>query len=280
MGDGEGHGEGAHRRGDGEGRRRPAPRPTTLELDDERLHGREAVGWVAGERAPEETAQAPRQLVPASASHQGQVNPRQMAVQRVVQGHGKAELVAASVHLPATPDLRCHVGWRADDGSLASDVVALGRRTVSGQPEVGDDDATILAHEHVVGLEVAMSETSIVRRSEPAPRRRKNREELVERGSGGEPLTKRRPDDELHGDEHAVVVGADIEDRHDVGVRELGERPRLSHQTLLPFPSPVRPQHLQGDAPVELGIVGLVDDPHASDAGAALDLVATERVPR
>ena len=203
-----------------------------------------------------------------------------MTVQSLVERHGKAELIAARVDVAAAPDLGRHVGRRADDGTFAGDVVGGRGGAVPGQTEVGDEHTTVVADEHVVGLEVTMNEAAIVRRSQPASCLGEHVEDVGNGRRLVEPVAKRRAVDELHGDEHAVVVGPDVEHRHHVGMRELGERPRLAQQPSLTLSSPMRPQDLQRHAPLELGVVGLVDQPHPAEPRTASYLVAAEHVPR
>jgi hypothetical protein len=66
---------------------------------------------------------------------------------------------------------------------------------------------------------------------------------------------------------------ADTEDRHDVGVVQPGRRPRLALEAaqLLGVGEGVRRQDLEGHAPAERLLLGLVDDPHAAVADFTKD---------
>ena len=87
--------------------------------------------------------------------------------------------------------------------------------------------------------------------------------------------------DELHGVVEVVAVLADVEDRHDVGVMH----PRRGF--CLTLKSDLRRgisrarsgQHLEGDAPAQGLLLGLVDDAHAAAADLAEDAVVAEPVP-
>ena len=71
---------------------------------------------------------------------------------------------------------------------------------------------------------------------------------------------------------------ADAEDRHDVGVVQLGRRPRLALGTRsrLASSSSACRQHLQGDVPAQRVLLGLVDDAHAAAADLAEDAVVAQ----
>src|SRR5262249_48074500 len=74
--------------------------------------------------------------------------------------------------------------------------------------------------------------------------------------------------DELHAEVVQAVVLADLVDRDDLGVVEVGHRLGLvaeSPDLLGAGPGP-RPDHLDGDQAVEAELAGLVDDPHAAVA--------------
>ena len=126
-----------------------------------------------------------------------------------------------------------------------------------------------------------MDETFGVRGRERAPRLEKHPDDVAN-GTllGGEPALERSPAQTLHGQEHPVLVNADVEDGDDVRVRELRDRLGLSNQTLLaPHPIPVpllRGQELESDLAIEIGIERRVDDAHAAGAQALEDHVAAD----
>lgn len=76
---------------------------------------------------------------------------------------------------------------------------------------------------------------------------------------------QRGPVDQLHREEHAPVVDADVVDGDDVGVAQTRHRLRLAQQACRARLVVVRRtivHELQGDCAVELGIVGAVHDAH------------------
>ncbi len=87
-----------------------------------------------------------------------------------------------------------------------------------------------------------------------------------------DPDVERAADYELHGDPHLPLVGAQVEDRNDVGVRQLGERLGLAVQPGARDEVIVGAEQLDSDLAVELWIVGQVDDAHAARAERAQEL--------
>jgi hypothetical protein len=90
---------------------------------------------------------------------------------------------------------------------------------------------------------------------------------------GLEPHAERLALHELHGEEHLLLDAADLVDLDDVGVRELGHGPGLALHAGLVARAVVAAgaQQLEGDAAVELLVVGGVDDAHAALAEGAQD---------
>jgi hypothetical protein len=87
--------------------------------------------------------------------------------------------------------------------------------------------------------------------------------------------------DQLHHHVRRAVVLADVVDRNDVRVIELGHRAGLAHQPgpgLLLFGPLV--QHLERDPAIEPLVVGAEDAAHPPLADRILDPVALDRVPR
>jgi hypothetical protein len=63
-----------------------------------------------------------------------------------------------------------------------------------------------------------------------------------------------------------MLVGlSNVEYRHDVGMSEPGQRPRLPEEPLLKLAVGlvVGPENLDGDMPVEKRLTALVDDTHS-----------------
>src|SRR5690606_33552140 len=86
----------------------------------------------------------------------------------------------------------------------------------------------------------------------------------------------------LHRDEHAVVVLADVVNRHDVRVREPRERLSLAFESQSAGASVdhLRAQHLDGDLAVELGVMRCVDRAHAAGATQLHDDIAADAAAR
>jgi hypothetical protein len=96
----------------------------------------------------------------------------------------------------------------------------------AGEAEVEDADAAVAGDEDVVGLEVAVDEAGVVGGGQAGAGLAHDRHDLAPRPRlllepGAEGLAV----DELHGEEHAVGVGADVVDGDDVGVRQAGRGP-------------------------------------------------------
>jgi hypothetical protein len=145
--------------------------------------------------------------------------------------------------------------------------------------------------EHVVRFEVAMHEPDRMRRREPRTRRAHHREDLAPRAHTRlAPLAQRHALDELHRDEDAIAERADIVHRDHVRMGQPRHRLRLSQQPGLAArrrrPRAARSglEQLERDPTIELGIVGRIDDAHATlpdhidddvaaDHGAALQRV-------
>jgi hypothetical protein len=135
------------------------------------------------------------------------------------------------------------------------------------EPEVEHAHATVVADQHVVGLEVTVHEPGRVRSREPAPGLDELLDDVLDAIAifFGLPLPQRDALDELHRDEHLLAKVADLVHLHDVRVRGLGERLRLTTQ-----PRDVgalfvdATQQLDRNLAIELGVVGGVHDPHAA----------------
>jgi hypothetical protein len=136
-------------------------------------------------------------------------------------------------------------------------------------PEVGDLDVATLVEEQVARLDVAVHDPRRVRRVERSRGVREPRERPARLGrpSIRDQVLERPAADVLHDDERARVVLADVEDRDDVRVARQpcrGERLALE-----PLPERLVArvrlgQHLQRDAPAELGVGDEVDLAHAA----------------
>ena len=95
-------------------------------------------------------------------------------------------------------------------------------------------------------------------------------------------LVQRLPPDVLHDVVGRPLVLAHAEDRHDVGVVQLGRRPRLAAEPLaqLGVEPRVARQDLQRHVPAQRGLLGLVDHAHAAAADLAEDQVVADLADR
>ena len=98
-------------------------------------------------------------------------------------------------------------------------------------------------------------------------------------GSLGKPRTQRHALDQFHRDPDAILHRAGIEDGHDVGVRDAGQRSRFTQQAGLAARVALqrRCHHLERDRAIELGVVRGVDHPHGSLPRGTAKLVAAQR---
>ena len=212
------------------------------------------------------------------------------AVEGLEEGDAEAELVAAGVAGGAEELFGGHVRGGADEGAdgggegvVAGAVgrVAVARVVGAGEAEVEDADAAVLADEDVVGFEVAMDDADGVGGGEALAGGGEDLEDLAPGAAlVGEPGAQGLAGDQLHGDEELVVDAADLVDLDDVGVGEAGEGLGLALEAGLADAEAVvvdaGAQELEGDAAVELGVVGGVDDGHAAVAEGAGDDVAAD----
>jgi hypothetical protein len=112
------------------------------------------------------------------------------------------------------------------------------------ETEVHDPRVAIVADHHIVGLEVAVDEPSLVRRCKPAAGFREHPQHLTPRPrllDFGHPCTEGLARNELHRHEQLILVQAHVVDGDDVSVVEFGERlglalqPRASARLALGF---------------------------------------------
>ncbi len=164
--------------------------------------------------------------------------------------------------------------------------MALERRDRQGETKIGDPGATVVAHQDVLGLEVAVDQPRLMSGREPSPGREQERQPALERLRFPHPRAQSRTLDILHDQVHtwvlaAFVEGPDVVDRDHVGVGELRERPGLDDQPSLGHPR-VRAHSAQvhdfdRHLAIELGVIAPVDDAHPTDADARLDHEAADR---
>ena len=123
-----------------------------------------------------------------------------------------------------------------------------------------------------------MDDAGAMRGGEPIAGLHERRDDLAPRVRLLEPRRERRAAHELHDDEDLAVDRADLVDRHDIGMRELGHRLGLAHQPHAGRRAGVAVAHdLDRDVAIEVGIVGLEHDAHAAGAELADDPEVLER---
>ena len=84
--------------------------------------------------------------------------------------------------------------------------------------------------------------------------------------------------DVLHRDEQVPVDLADVVHRDDVGMSQVGDRPRFAEKPFakLAVLTKVGFEDLDRDGPVELRVAGEIDRRHPAEADSAFDLVAAD----
>ncbi len=183
----------------------------------------------------------------------------------LVERHAERPDVGPVIDPPAARLLRRHVGHRADRRALSRSARLTGERR---QAEVEDLGPAVLCDEDVGGLDVAVDDAPAVRLGEapcdPEP-------EL--RDVGELERTPLHPFLEClalvagHGDEEPAVVRlVDVVDGADVRVIERRRGARLLDEALLGVlvPRQLGGEELEGDGPLEAGVLGAVHDTHAA----------------
>ena len=282
-------------------------RGVVAERVDEGAHRRPAVVGLVGEAAGEDPAQprgdgAPRRrrVEQALGDRDGDASGALAgegvdAVDRLPEGDREGEDVAAGVGRQAEPLLGRHVEGRADEVPLLGELAAEdarpgqegearvfagegeGRGLVgAGEAEVHDPDPTVVADHDVLGLDVAVDQAgsvggreALTDGEEDLEDRRPRRRVSLEPGVEGEAV------DELHRQVDLVLVRADVVDRDDVGVRELGHRLGLALEASAGV-GVGRQQELERDLAIELRVVRGVDHPHPALADEVEDDVAAD----
>ena len=119
--------------------------------------------------------------------------------------------------------LRGHVGWRPQDRARLGQLgIAL---DPLGQAEVGDVGLALGVDHDVRGLQVAVQDAPLVRMVDgPGDRGHRLRGSLGSGGGFRQPLGEAAALDQLHREVAEALVLADLVDRHDVRVVEVGDR--------------------------------------------------------
>ena len=155
---------------------------------------------------------------------------RRLSRQSLVENHAQAVHVGRDGQvLPPGGLLGSHVLRRAQH------LAGLGERTVAGgqplrQAEVGDEQSSLGINEHVGGLQVAVQDAALVGVVH-GPDHVDHALDLRARIAPGV-LRQRGPLDELHRVVLLAFMLADLVDRHDVGMVEVGRRLGLGAEPL------------------------------------------------
>ncbi len=215
---------------------------------------------------------------------------RPLAVQTFPDRHAEGELIAGGGGLEARHHFGSEVSRRAGDPSGVRVARTWFRRGLAGrigllhlasESEVADHHPAVVRDEDVIGLEVAVEQASLVRRRQTSS----GGEETGDDGVGGtrrlaQPFAQGAPFDQLHGDEGARAVLADVVDVDHVAVHQPRHGPGFAPQPILPLrlPGPRRAlvDELDGDAAVELRIPGRVDHPHRARPEHLADQIAAD----
>ena len=198
-----------------------------------------------------------------------------VAGEELVEHAARAPQVGAAVHLRALHLLGRHVVGGAHDRARARG----GGHREARHPEVHDLHRPVHGEEDVGGLDVAVDDARVVRAGEPVQELHDD-VHLPLQGQGpraAEDVEEVLALEQLHRDVgRAVVVVAQVEHGEDVGVDDLGHRPRLALEArlLVGVASDLREHDLEGDVPLQHGIAGVVDDAHGAPAHTADDLVS------
>ena len=220
-----------------------------------------------------------------------------MPAQHLVQRDAEAELIGARVARLAPVLLGCHVQRRTEHVARHRHRYAQQARRIrrsrrclphlvlllvhaAGEPEVGDLNATVVANQHVLRLEVAMHDADLVRGDQAAASRYEQLDDLAPAELVRvQPLAQRLTAHILHREEDVTFHAADVVDHDDVGVRQprhclcLTQQPRAALERV---GTPAWADQLDRDRAIELGIVREVDHAHAAFGHRLADHIATE----
>ena len=155
----------------------------------------------------------------------------------------------------------------------------LARREQHGEAEVEDLRLTVGRQRHVARLEVAMEDAVPVRVLERIGDGRAEVEHSIDAAAARrEPRLERAAGHVLHDQEVVPVLGIEVEDGGDAGVRETGEHQRLAAKSLAGgrIDQRAAQEHLDGDDAVQVGVVRLPHLAHAARADALDEPVTSE----
>ena len=161
-----------------------------------------------------------------------------------------------------------HVAGRAQHQRRAGErTVARRRLEQPRDAEVGQLGAAVVAHEHVLGLDVAVDDAARVRVGERVAELARDHHRLA--GRQRQPLGERAARHQLH---HDVALagrrGAEVVDADDAGVLEPRQRARLAREASaeVGIGRALGPQHLDRDVAAEAIVVRAEDAAHAARA--------------
>src|SRR5712691_6139527 len=200
-----------------------------------------------------------------------------MPCQRLEPDHAQRVLIRGGTGVLPGALLRRHVLGRADNHVDAGEAFA-GRRHHAGQPEVTEDGCPFLVDEDVRRLHITMQHSLPVRVVE----RRGDRAQHVRRAWNAKRLPELRCErpalDELGDDVQLILELAVVVNGEDAGMTQLGDRHGLATEALAELRvlgQDVR-QNLEGDHPLQRGLVGLENGRHAAPADLLDDLVGAD----
>jgi hypothetical protein len=148
------------------------------------------------------------------------------------------------------------------------------------QAEIEDLGVAVTCDHHVVGLEIAVYDTGVMRLGEPFRHLGEVADEHRQRLSGlMDFCAERHAVDVLHRDEGRALAVADLVDVRDVGMIERRGRFCLADKALHPIRirRDVGRQDLQRHFPIELCILGQVHGAHSAGTEQGGDPVVFER---
>jgi hypothetical protein len=160
------------------------------------------------------------------------------AVEGLPGGDAEGELIGGGVDVVAEALLGGHVAGGAgarEGAALVGDAGSVVEVAGGGAGDAEVDDAgAARVDEDVVRFEVAMDDAGAVGCGEATTGSEQDVGDLAGAARGaGEPEVEGVAVDELHGEEHLVAVGADVEDRDDVGVAEAREGLALAQEAVV-----------------------------------------------
>ena len=197
--------------------------------------------------------------------------------QQFVEDDAQAEDVTAAIHpMPfATGLFGTHVGGRPGVAWSLAHVLLP-----QGQPEIGHKRLAALVEQDVARLDVPMHQPLLVGVVQRLGHRRHQFDGFVHRQPGLlEPRGEVGAVDVLRDDEAGKLFGAaDIMDRHDVRVIEIGDRAGFGQIGFGIFGAihQLAMRHLDRDETLQLVVVGEVDEAETALAQHSLDPVATD----